>query len=422
MERKITNDLIKWKNDSNKKPLILYGVSGCGKTYSALDFGKTYYKNTVYFNCTNNMELSYVLEKNNTIEKLTRALSALSLETIFQEETLIVFDNVTEKILNYIKNMFLTNPLYNVICITNNSSLIKSFPEFNIKKLTLVDFPEYLKFISKEQLITFIEDSFKTNKPMPFHSMAVEIFNDYVITGGYPSTIVAYNNERNPYILSSEHEKNIKLMKYKLFNISNLIDIKRSTEILNNISIQLLKENKKFLYGNIKQGGRSKEYDDALNFIEMHDMVIKSTKIKEITKPLSKIKDDDSFKLYYNDSGLLYFRMNVGMNRLLTNEKLLYILYQNNVVQTLHQNGFNLYHYHSEGKAEIDLVVQTRTGKLIPIEFLTSSHTTKSKSLPLAMNKYNLDFAIRLTDDNFKLKNNIKYVPYYACFCIEEGM
>ena len=145
MERKITNDLIKWKNDSNKKPLILYGVSGCGKTYSALDFGKTYYKNTVYFNCTNNMELSYVLEKNNTIEKLTRALSALSLETIFQEETLIVFDNVTEKILNYIKNMFLTNPLYNVICITNNSSLIKSFPEFNIKKLTLVDFPEYLK-------------------------------------------------------------------------------------------------------------------------------------------------------------------------------------------------------------------------------------------------------------------------------------
>lgn len=99
MERKIINDLTKWKVDSYKKPLLISGISGCGKTHTTLEFGKNEYKNTVYFDCHENLELAYVIEKNQTKEKLIRALSAISLETILKEDTLIILDNITEKII-----------------------------------------------------------------------------------------------------------------------------------------------------------------------------------------------------------------------------------------------------------------------------------------------------------------------------------
>ena len=256
---------------------------------------------------------------------------------------------------------------------------------------------------------------------MPFHSMAMEFYNDYVICGGYPNAIVEYNLESSYNLLSSIHENNIILLKNKLFSLDNLIDIKRSNDLFNSISIQLLKSNRKFMYGLVKSGARSKDYGRCLEYMESNNMIIKSTRLCEISSPLSNGKDLDSFKLYYNDSGILYKKMNVSGNRLLTNDKLMMILYENSIASSLVLNGFNIYHYHSEGKAFIDFVIQTRTGKIIPIEII-SSDNAKSKSLYITMKKYNLSFAIRFTNDNFKMKNGVKYVPYYASCCINEGM
>lgn len=423
MERKITNELIKWKVDSYKRPLLLSGISGCGKTHTVLKFGKDEYKNTVYFDCFDNLELNYVIEKNTTKEKLIRALSAISLETILKEDTLIVFDNISEKVITSIKKLF-TGEDYHIIMITSDNQLVKKHKSdrINYKKMDLVTFPEYLKYIGKEQLVDFIEDSFKNNKSMPFHTLATELYNDFVLTGGYPNAILEYKQEEDYNMLGNTHDKNIKLMKYKLLKLDNLIDIKRSQEVYNNISIQLLKENKKFQYGNIKPGARSKEYEKSIDFMKNNNMIIKSTRITELTSPLSKAKDEESFKLYYNDSGILYKKLNVSGNRLLTNTKLLELLYENNIVKTLSNNGFNIYHYHSGGKAFIDIVIQTRTGKIIPIEILHGEDNAKSKSMTLSMKKYNLNLGIRFGSEDFKMKNNIKYIPYYAAFCIVESL
>lgn len=423
MERKITNELIKWKVDSYKRPLLLSGISGCGKTHIVLKFGKDEYKNIVYFDCNQNLELTYVIEKNTTKEKLIKALSAISLETILKDDTLIVFDNISDKVITSIKKLF-TGEDYHIIMITNDDKIVKKHKAegINYKKMDLVTFPEYLKYVGKEQLVDFIEDSFKNNKSMPFHTLATELYNDFVLTGGYPNTITKYNKEQDYNMLGNTHDKNIKLMKYKLLKLDNLIDIKRSQEVYNNISIQLLKDNKKFQYGNIKPGARSKEYEKSIEFMQTNKMIIKSTRITALTSPLSKNKDEESFKLYYNDSGILYKKLNVSGNRLITNEKLLELLYENNIVQTLSNNGFNIYHYHSGGKAYIDIVIQTRTGKIIPIEILHGEDNTKSKSMTLSMKKYNLNLGIRFGNEDFKLKNNIKYIPYYAAFCIVESL
>lgn len=424
MERKIMNELKKWKIDTYKKPLLLYGVTGSGKTYTCLDFGKKEYKNTVYFDCYKNLELSYVIDKNQTIEKLIRALSAISLETIFKEETLIIFDNVTDQVITLIKKLFTGTLEYHLIMLTNSNTFVKKHKNdlINYKKIDLVTFQEYLKYMGKEQLIDFIEDSFKNNKHMPFHTIALELYNDFVLTGGYPNAIINYKENNNYSLLNDVHDKNIKLLKYKLLGLNNLIDIKRSQEVYNNISLQLLKDNKKFQYGNIKPGARSKEYEKSINFMTENNILIKSTRLTALTIPFSKVKDDESFKLYYNDSGILFKKMNVSGNRLITNDKLLEILYENNIVSTLSNNGFNIYHYHSGGKAYIDIVIKTRTGKIILIEILNGEANTKSKSLSLSMKKYNLKLGIRFTNEDFKEKNNVKYIPYYAAFCITEDM
>lgn len=424
MERKIMIELLKWKADKLHKPLLLYGTSGCGKTYSILEFGKTEYKNIIYFDCFNNLELNYIFEKNTNLEKLIRGLSAISLETIFQGESLIVFDNITLNILKEIKKIFSSNNNYDIVLITNDEGLVTTNKgtDFAIKKMTLVGFDEYLKYIGKDQLVDFIEDSFKSSKSMPFHNMAFEAYNDYVLTGGYPSSILSFTETENFNILGSFHEKSIILMKNKFFSLENLIDIKRSNEIFDNISLQLLKENKKFLYGLVRPGGRAKDYINSIDFMAKNNLIVKCNKINEIKSPLNKIKDEESFKLYFNDSGILYKQMNISSNRLLTNTKLLNIIYENNIMSTLNQNGFNLYYYHSDGKSELDLVIQTRTGKLIPIEFLQNENSTKSKSMSIAMSRYELSYAIRFTYGNFQLRKGIAYVPYYAAFCIRESM
>lgn len=423
MERKITNELTNWKIDTYKKPLLIGGISGCGKTHITLEFGKKEYKNTVYFDCSENLELTYVIDKNQTKEKLIRALSAISLETILKEDTLIILDNITDKIITSIKKLF-TGEDYHIIMLTNNEKLVKKHKTEGItyKKMDLVTFQEFLKYMEKEQLIDFIKDSFKNNKPMPFHTLATELYNDYVITGGYPNAIANYKNNNNYNLLGNTHNENIKLIKYKLLKLDNLIDIKRGQEVYSNISIQLLKDNKKFQYRNIKQGARSKEYEKSINFMIENNMIIKSTRVKELTRPLSKAKDEENFKLYYNDSGILYKKLNVSGNRLITNEKLLELLYENNIIETLTRNGFNIYHYHSGGKAFIDIVIQTRTGKILPIEIIHGEESAKSKSMTLSMRKYNLPLGIRLSSEDFKIKNNIKYIPYYAAFCIVESL
>ncbi len=423
MERKISEELLKWKIDDNKKPMLLYGISGCGKTYTVLEFGKKEYKNTIYFDCNGNLELNYVFEKNSTIEKLIKGLSAISLETIFKEESLIVFDNISDKIFKLVKKIF-SNSGYDIIMITDNEKILtcNKSGELMVKKMNLVTFPEYLKYIGKEQLINFIEDSFKNNKPMPFHSLAIEIYNDYVITGGYPNTIINFSKDNDYNLLNSYHDKSILYIKDSLLNNENISEIKKGLDVYDSISFQLLKENRKFLYGLVKPGGRGKDYESVISYMEKNHLVIKSNRINEIVSPLSKNREDDSFKLYYNDSGILYKKMNVNSNRLLTNDKLLETLYENNVISVLNQNGFNVYNYHAlGGKCEIDIVIQNRNGLIIPIEIYNKEVGSKSKSLGMTMTKYNLNCAIRLSNQNFSIKNNIKYIPYYAVFCIGNG-
>ena len=298
---------------------------------------------------------------------------------------------------------------------------IKKFKceEFQYRMMMSLDFEEYLTAIDNAQLIDFIKSSFRNNKPMPFHSLALEYFDDFLMTGGMPEAVELSIKQRNKLLLNSVYDKIIDAYKKEISTLDNLIDITRSIEVLDSVPFQLQKPNKKFQYGLIKTGGRSKDYEKSINFLYNNGFVYRSNKISTVKSPLSSCKDVDNFKLYYNDTGLLFSRMYLNKNKFLSSNKARYTILENMIAITLMNEGYNLYYYQSEGKAEVNFVVQTRVGRVIPIE-IVNKDMSKAKSLTLFMNKFDIKEAIRITDDNFSFKKGVKYIPAYALFCLKD--
>lgn len=424
MERKIINDLLKWKREVGRKPLLIYGNKQIGKTYSTIAFGEQEYKTVAYVNCENNREVLEIFSKERTIDKIIFKLSLFLGETILKNDTLIILDNVNDvEIVKGIKKFGKEENDYHLIFITSLKENLLQFKgeELQYKYMFPVDFEEYLRAVGNTELIDFIKSSYKNNKSMPFHSIAMEYFENYCLTGGLPEVVVASLNGESDLQIRARQEKILNTYKKELLHISNFIDIVRADEVLDVVPYQLTKSNKKFQYGLMKNGGRSKDYDKALEFLNLNGLVQKCYKVSEIKAPLSKMKDADSFKLYLNDTGILAMMMHLSRLKFLTDNTSKYILYENMVANSIVSSGYNLYYFQSEGKAEVPFLVQSRSGKILPIE-IVNKNMSKSKSLALVMNKFGLEEAIRVTEDNFSVKKGVRYIPLYAMFCLRDSL
>ena len=415
MERKIDTFLYKWKEEKNRKPLILYGPRQVGKTFSVLSFGNKKYKNVVYFNTKNNEELINLFKKEKAKDRLITSLSKLIGETILDNDTLIVFDNLEDQdIAKGIKLFETTN--YHIIAITTRPKVknIKG-EELQFKGINEMDFEEYLIAHKEKELANLIINSFENKKTNRFHELALELFRKYIITGGLPEVVDGQLRGFNDYQLDSIKQKIIDIYEKETLSNTNLIDITRSGEVLNSAPKQLLKKNKKFQYGSIKKGTRKKEYEKAIDNLVDNQLLYKSYKVKEIKSPLSSCKDKDSFKLYLPDDGLLYTMLHLNEKKLLSDENIKEAIYENHIAKTLTEGGYSLYYYQSEGKAELNFVLQNRKGEIIPVE-LTVRKDSKAKALSVFMSKFKTERGFRITENNFSTKKNIRYIPIYSLF------
>ena len=423
MERKITADLLKWKKEVSRKPLLLYGNKQIGKTYSVIEFGEKEYKTVAYINSDNNIPLLTIMKKERTIDKIIAKLSLLVGEPILKTDTLVIIDNVSdEEVVKGVKKFGKEQNDYHIIMITSHKEKLPVFKgeELQYKYMFAMDFEEYLRAVNNLELIEFIKTSYRNNKPMPFHQLALDYYEEYLVTGGMPEVVQAHLNGESDLKLKMIQEKILDCYKKELLEIENTIDIVRANEVLNIVPYQLLKPNHKFQYGLMRTGGRSKDYEKALEYLSLTGIVYKCHKVTEVTPPLSKCKDVESFKLYLNDTGILYMMMHLSKIKLLSDDNLKYILYENSVANAIMSSGYNLYYYQSEGKAEVPFVIQTRSGKIIPVE-IVNKNVSKAKSLSLFMSRFNINEAIRITEDNFGLKKNVKYIPIYASFCLKDN-
>ena len=424
MERKIEKFLQKWQKDIIRKPLILYGPKQVGKSYSALQFGKQSYKNTIYFNTSNNKPLEELFIKEKSTEKLILNLSLLSGETILQEDSLLIFDNVNSiEIVKGLKLFGSEHSKYHIIAITSRRENLNEFKgeELQFKGMNEMDFEEFLWAKNEKALAELIRESFTKHKTCPFHKLALELFQEYLMTGGLPEVITASLDGKSEYEIDIIKQKILEVYEKELINSKNLIDIPRGLEVIESLPEQLKKDNKKFQYVVIGTGRRAKEYENTINYLVNNQIVYRSYKISTVKSPLSSCRETDSFKLYLPDDGLLFSMLHTNLKQLLSDEKIKEILYENSIAKTLAEAGYALYYYQSEGKAEVNFVIQNRMGKIIPIE-LISKADSKAKSLAVFMKKFTVTEAYRVTENNFATKKDIRYIPIYAVFCLNNNI
>lgn len=423
MERKVEVFLKKWKNDIIRKPLILYGPKQIGKTFTTLNFGRKEYKNTVYFNTDNNLSLEELFKKEKSTEKLILNLSLISGETILKGDTLIIFDNVNDvEIVKGLKLFGSKHSKYHIIAITSRRENLSVFKgeELQFKGMFGLDFEEYLWARDEKSLAELIKESFQKRKTCPFHKVALDLFQEYLITGGLPEVIQAELNGSSPYEIDAIKQKILDVYMKEILYSKNLIDITRGLEVINSIPEQLKKDNKKFQYGLIGTGKRAKEYENTINYLVNNQLVYRSYKISTVKQILSTCKEVDSFKLYLPDDGLLYTMLHLNLKKFMTDEKLKETIYENHIAKTLAEAGYALYYYQSEGKAEVNFVIQNRMGKIIPIEITTKTQS-KAKSLSVFIKKFITQQAYRITENNFSTKKEVRYIPVYAAFCLNDN-
>ena len=422
MERKIESFFIKWKKDIIRKPLILYGPKQIGKTFTVLNFGKKEYKNVVYFNTENNPEIVSLFVKEKNLDKIILNLSLMSGETILKEDTLIVLDNLESiEIVKGLKLFGSEHSKYHIIAITSRREKLNEFKgeELQFKGMNEMDFEEYCWAKDEKALAELIRESFTKHKLCPFHKVALDLFQEYLMTGGLPEVVQADLDGKSPYEIDAIKQKIIDIYKKEISLNKVLIDIPRGIEVINSIPMQLRKDNKKFQYGCIGVGKRAKEYESAINYLVNNQLLYRSYKIKTVKSPLSSCRETDSFKLYLPDDGLLFTMLHLNLKQFATDEKIKETLYENHLAKTLVESGYSLYYYQSDGKAEVNFVIQNRMGQIIPIEIATKS-MSKAKSLSVFIRKYITQQAYRITENNFSTKKEVRYIPVYAIFCLND--
>lgn len=431
MYRKITAFLDKWKRSKYRKPLIVQGARQVGKTYAILEFGRVNYENVAYFNFETNNKLKETFEENISPEYLIPILSHISGQTIVKEKTLIVFDEVQlcERALTSLKYFCENAPDYHIIVAGSLLGVAvnreeNSFPvgKVDIQTMYPMDMEEFMIAIGEKALTEKIKQCFRDNKPMPaaLHDAALEYYRQYLVVGGMPECVMQFVTTRD-YILV-RHTQEMILASYlnDMSKYNTTSEIQKTRLTYNNITVQLSKKNTRFQYKLIKKGGRAAEFEGAIEWLVLANIVSKVYRVEQIKKPLEDYRDIDAFKIYISDLGLLCAKKEIIPNDILYMVQELDDfkggMAENYVNTQLVMNEFTTYYWESKRGAEVDFVIQ-REGKLIPIE-VKSADNTKAKSLKVYMETYKPDYAIKLSTKNFGFEKDIKTVPLYAAFCI----
>lgn len=429
------DDLIAWKNKKNRKPLLLYGARQVGKTYLVKDFGSKYFTNMIYVNFETNTIVSQMLNEDINPDTIIKNLEIFFNEKIDKEKTLIFFDEIQRNAnaLSSLKYFCENAKEYHII---GAGSLLGvhinkkdfSFPVGKVDFLTIypMSFDEFLINTDNEMLKMQIEVCYQENKPLAtlLHDKAMDLYYDYLTIGGMPEVVQEYIHSKS-LIQAIDYQKNI-IESYKNDITKYCESTNTANKILatfHSIPVQLAKENKKFQYKLVQKGGTSTIFGESIHWLENAGIVNLCIKTK-IGVPLKMYEELDSFKIYMNDVGLLTnlseFPLYFIRNRTAVNETMIGMLTENYVSSCLKYNGFDLHYWTNSYESEVDFILQSEKGNIIPVEVKTNIHV-KSRSLNNYIQEFKPIYAIRISGKNFGFKNGMKSVPLYATFCIRKN-
>ena len=423
MERDLFIKLEKWKDKKKRKPLIIQGARQVGKTWIMKEFGARYFKNTVYINFDNNEIMKRVFQIDFDIARIVSAIKIEYGKSFEAADTLIIFDEIQEapEALTSLKYFYENAPQYAIIAAGSLLGVAlhsgTSFPvgKVDFMQLYPLNFSEFLCANGENELAKLLQS--RDYEMINAYSIKyTELLKKYYYIGGMPEVVQTYL-DTDDFNEVREIQKN--LLKYYEEDFSKHAPrdvIPRIMMVWNSIPAQLAKENRKFIYGCVREGARAKDFELAIQWLEDAGLIIKSYRVSKPDIPLIAYMEMSSFKMFMIDVGLLGAKGNIAAKVLLDGcrifEEFKGALTEQFVAQQLKAADRELYYYSTENSSgEIDFLIQQEM-QCIPIE-VKAEENLRAKSLRAFCEKYKPEMAIRSSMSKFRKQDWMVNVPLY---------
>ncbi len=421
MKRNAIRDMINWKNDAERKPLVLKGARQVGKTWLMKEFGKNYYKSFVYFNFDEEEELKSIFETNKNPARLIELLSMISGEKILPEETLIIFDEIQEcqEALNSLKYFKEKANEYHIVAAGSLLGTLLAQPKsYPVGMVNLLDiyplaFDEFLAAVDSA-LYTYY-DGIQKEQPIEeiFHNRLLEVYNNYLIIGGMPECVASWLKYKDPLRISQIQRELLEVYENDFSKHNGKVNSGRILMVFRSIVAQLAKPNEKFMYGAVREGGRARDFEEAIEWLVSAGMLNRVYNVSKTEHPLSAFDKTDQFKLFLFDTGLLKHMAGIDNSAILlkTDYQFKGPLAENYVLQQLRGQFAVEPRYYSDKNSEIDFVLQNGT-EIIPVE----AKGGEDKSAP-SFKRYIADnqpkHALRFSKRGYRKDGAITNMPLY---------
>ena len=400
MRRNIENDLIKWKESSRRKPLMLTGVRQCGKTYVLKEFGEKYFEDTCYINFESNSNYAAIFEFDFDVNRIIKEIEFLQKKKIIEGNTLLILDEIQEcpRAITSLKYFCEDIPKLHVVSAGSLLGVALkreniSFPVGKVNRMQMypMNFTEFLQALGEESYIDLFENwDAKREIPEVYTVPLEKLLTMYYCVGGMPEVVLEYSQTRNLDNVMEIQDEILSDYADDFSKHAPVTEIEKIRMVWESIPKQLAKENNKFVFSHVKEGKRSHELEGALQWLKNAGLIQLLELVKNAEVPLSNHADATYFKVYMSDIGLLCRRMGITYHSFLDeNDTLKTIkgaIAENYVLNELISGKIHPYFWRSGNTAELDFIYEEQ-GEIVPVEVKAATNTM-AKSYKQFCKKY----------------------------------
>lgn len=425
MYRIAIEKLYKWKNSKRRKPLIIEGARQVGKTWLMKEFGKQAYADTVYINFDSNSRMADLFSADLDTDRLIMGLELYAGRKINPDNTLLIFDEVQEvpRALASLKYFYENAPQYHIVCAGSLLGIAlhqgTSFPvgKVDFLKLYPLSFSEFLMATGNERFAELLKNQ-DYKMITSFKQTYIDALKHYYFVGGLPEAVQSFAESKDFNEVRAIQKRILAAYEQDFSKHAPNEIVPKIRMLWNSIPSQLARENKKFIYGLVREGGRAREYETAIMWLSDCGLVHKVSRVNAAGIPLKAYEDLKAFKLFIVDVGLLGCMTGLRQRTLLDGDDLFvefkgalteqYVCQQLKTIEDL-----GIYYYTNDrGSCEIDFVVDTGE-QIVPIEVKAETNL-RAKSLKTYRERFEPELSVRTSMADYKKEDWLLNLPLYA--------
>ena len=419
MKRKITDDLLKWKDNKNRKPLLVLGVRQCGKTYSIKEFGEKYFENICYINFETDDAYSSVFKYDFNIERIIKEIEIMKNTKIEINKTLLFFDEIQEcpRAITSLKYFCENLKELHVICAGSLLGVALkqeniSFPVGKVNRLQMypMSFEEFLNAAKENKYLELLKN-WPVDREIPeaYSSPLKKLLKTYYTVGGMPEIVKTFFETKDFEIVSKMQDEMLQDYADDFSKHAPVSELEKIRLIWDSVPKQLAKENNKFVFSHVKEGKRAHELEGALGWLKNAGLIQILELVENPEIPLSANADATYFKVYLLDIGLLCRRLGLSYKEISdetydTLKTFKGAIAENYVLNELISQNKKPYFWRSKNMAELDFIFEN-DGKIVPVE-VKAADNTQAKSYKSFCKKYVIPLGYKASLKNIGASNN----------------